>query len=151
MTTDDTAGDEHAAAQLRADRLERERYGPSLGADLTTATRNGSTRPRITERQWQSTVVDTAKLLGWSLYHTFDSRRSASGWPDLCLWHIGTGRFMVRELKTDGGKMSAAQLRTLDALTVCGIDAGVWRPVDWPRVVVELGGDRAWPTDGRAP
>jgi hypothetical protein len=96
-------------------------------------------RRRITEKQWQATVLEAAVVFGWRAYHTFDSRRSAGGWPDLALWHPNRHRFMLRELKTDKGRTSAAQEQMLLELNGCGLDVGVWRPADWNRVVHELG------------
>ena len=39
----------------------------------------------MTEREWQAQVVSAAQALGWTTYHTHDSRRSNKGWPDLVL------------------------------------------------------------------
>ena len=39
----------------------------------------------MTEKQWQALVQETAQLAGWMAYHTYDSRRSAAGFPDLVL------------------------------------------------------------------
>jgi hypothetical protein len=35
----------------------------------------------MTERTWQDQVVEAATLFGWAVYHTYDSRRSAPGFP----------------------------------------------------------------------
>ena len=81
----------------------------------------------MTEREWQAEVVAAARHLGWSVYHTADSRRSEPGWPDLALVR---DRFMVAELKTDTGKLSAAQERWIGLLTAAGVETYVWRPQD---------------------
>lgn len=65
--------------------------------------------------------------LGLRGYHTHDSRRSESGYPD---WTITGRRTIFRELKTQRGKVSRAQQEWLDALTAAGDDASVWRPMD---------------------
>ena len=39
----------------------------------------------MTEAQFQEAVVQLARLTGWLVYHTFDSRRSQAGYPDLTL------------------------------------------------------------------
>src|SRR5688572_19177552 len=38
-----------------------------------------------TERAFQAQVVKYARLMGWTAYHTHDSRRSQAGFPDLVL------------------------------------------------------------------
>lgn len=68
-------------------------------------------------------------------YHTYDSRRSASGWPDLVIARIHVqgyddGAVMFRELKREGGKVTPAQETWLEALQWGGCDTGVWRPSD---------------------
>jgi hypothetical protein len=65
-------------------------------------------------------------LPGVLWYHTHDSRRSPSGFPDLVL--AGPGGVLFRELKRQGKKPTAAQDEWLCALTDAGQDAGVWRP-----------------------
>ena len=52
------------------------------------------------------------------------------GWPDLAMVHEIDGRFAIRELKRDGGKLTEMQDRWLRAMQKAGIDAKVWRPVD---------------------
>ena len=61
-------------------------------------------------------------------YHTHDSRRSPSGYPDLVC--VGPGGVLYRELKTMRGRVTKAQDEWLCALTFAGADAQVWRPVD---------------------
>ena len=39
----------------------------------------------LREKQVQSAILDVARLLGWRVYHTFDSRKSEAGFPDLVL------------------------------------------------------------------
>jgi hypothetical protein len=61
-------------------------------------------------------------------YHTRDSRRSPSGYPD---WTIAGRRgVLFRELKREGKDPTPAQREWLYDLTVAGADAGVWRPSD---------------------
>lgn len=85
----------------------------------------------MTEAQLQAAIIGAAQRLGWLVYHTHDSRRSAPGFPDLVLVHAGRGITLFRELKRSTGKVTAEQQRWLDALTAAGQDAAVWRPVDW--------------------
>ena len=68
------------------------------------------------------------KLLGLRWYKTFDSRRSPSGFPDLVI----TGRRTIyRELKTERGRLSAAQREWIADLEAAGDDVDVWRPADF--------------------
>lgn len=85
----------------------------------------------MSEKQFQAVVVASAQRHGWIVYHTYDSRRSAPGYPDLHLVHVRAGRSVFRELKTEIGRLAPQQKTWLDALTAVGVDAGVWRPMDW--------------------
>ncbi|MDJ0322134.1 VRR-NUC domain-containing protein [Pseudarthrobacter sp. PS3-L1] len=86
-------------------------------------------------------VLQVAGLYGWELaYHTFDSRRSVAGFPDLVLVSSRRGRVLFRELKSDVGRVSVDQGVWIAGLTAGGVDAGVWRPADARsgRIVREL-------------
>jgi hypothetical protein len=66
-------------------------------------------------------------------YHTYDSRKSACGWPDLVIARVHVhgydgGAVMFRELKREDGKVKPAQETWLEALAWAGLDTGVWRP-----------------------
>ena len=87
------------------------------------------------EKDFQAAVQDAAHLLGWLTYHTYDSRHSAPGFPDLVLVRE---RVLFRELKTDKGRVTAAQQHWIDRLSAAGADAGVWRPADWEQIMGEL-------------
>lgn len=87
------------------------------------------TAPKITEAQFQQQVIDLAKLHGYRLiYHTYSSRRSAPGFPDLVLINEQRGRALFRELKTETGRVAPAQFDWITGMTLAGLDAGVWRP-----------------------
>jgi VRR-NUC domain len=89
------------------------------------------------ETSFQDRVVALAKAAGWTLYHPYDSRKSAPGWPDLVLMR---GReVLFRELKTDSGRTTAEQREWLDGLEAAGQDVEVWRPRDWDRIAQRLG------------
>ena len=89
----------------------------------------------MTERELQNNVVAMARALGWMPYHTFDSRRSEPGYPDLTLVHRDMGRVLWAELKTMKGRVSPAQMDWLSALYDVALDRGLevytWRPDDW--------------------
>ena len=82
------------------------------------------------EASLQANIVELASLLGWRAYHTFDSRRSAPGFPDLVM--VRPPRVLVFELKREGAYPTATQRDWLAALGACpGVESGVWRPRDW--------------------
>ena len=84
----------------------------------------------MTERELQQAVLELARLLRWSCYHTFDSRRSEHGWPDLVL--VRPPRLVAAELKSEQGRLTPAQLGWLDLLRqVPGVETAEWRPRDW--------------------
>ena len=89
----------------------------------------------MTEKQFQTQIVMVAKANGWIVYHTYDARRSAPGFPDLVLVR---DRVLYRELKTNTGRVSPAQQGWGDALTKAGADFKVWRPRDLKSIVKEL-------------
>lgn len=85
----------------------------------------------LTEREWQQQVLDLCAYHHLKTYHTYDSRRSTAGFPDLTI----VGRSTVfAELKSEKGKVSAAQHEWIVALNNSGVEAHVWRPSDMPTV-----------------
>lgn len=102
--------------------------------------RRGQPAP-ITERAWQGAVVRLLKQHGYAyVYHTFDSRRSPSGFPDILAVHETVGHpCYALELKTDTVHLTPAQAAWLAALAGCtGVVAEVWRPADLERIVQML-------------
>lgn len=89
----------------------------------------------IRERDWQRTVVATARQLGWMTYHTHDSRRSDPGFPDLVMVRE---RVVFAELKTLTGKVSEEQLAWLGKLEAAGVEVYLWRPSDEREVLAVL-------------
>ena len=96
------------------------------------------------EAEWQQQVIELATLSGWIVYHTHDSRHSAAGFPDLVL--ARPGELLMRELKTDIGKVRPEQQAWLDALQAAGADVDVWRPRDTAAVIERLRRRRNAPT-----
>lgn len=98
------------------------------------------------ERSLQDAVEDIATLLGWKSYHTYDSRRSVAGFPDLVLCHPGRkgipGQVIYAELKAESGNVTAEQQGWLDALRSAGQTVFVWRPSEWEDIVAVLKGLR---------
>lgn len=87
-----------------------------------------ATRP-ITEAELQNCVVSLADVLGWRTYHTYDSRRSAKGFPDLFM--VRAERAIAAELKSATGRSTAEQDAWLCALEGAGIETHLWRPAAW--------------------
>lgn len=93
----------------------------------------------VSEREFQAAVVELARWCGWRCYHTFDSRRSVAGFPDLVM--VRDDRLVVAELKSARGRVSVEQQGWLDAFgVVADGSAGrvmvcVWRPADWVSIV----------------
>jgi len=81
----------------------------------------------MSEAQLLAAVRQACRTLGLLCYHTYDSRRSDPGFPDLVI--VGE-RVIYRELKTERGRVRPEQSVWLDALTAAGQDADIWRPRD---------------------
>jgi len=93
----------------------------------------------VTERQLLDTIRDACRWARLLCYHTYDSRRSEPGYPDVTV--VGPHGVLWRELKTERGRLTTDQRLWLDRLTEAGADADVWRPDDWPtRIIAELAG-----------
>jgi hypothetical protein len=79
------------------------------------------------ERELLANVLQIAKLGRWRVYHTFDSRRSVAGFPDLVLCR--PPRVLFVELKREGGRLTAEQDAWLRALAACpGVEVALWTP-----------------------
>lgn len=90
----------------------------------------------LTEKEWQAQVKQLASQTGWKgAYHTYDSRRSQSGFPDLVLVRE---RVLFVELKRETGKLSPAQAEWIRWLIDAGAEAYVARPRDLEMVAAVL-------------
>jgi hypothetical protein len=94
----------------------------------------------LSEAQFQRQVIQLAALLGYRVYHTHDSRRSAAGFPDLVLVHPKRGTVFA-ELKTDTGKVKPEQAEWLADLQAAGQRAYLWRPADFDQITTILRGE----------
>ena len=63
----------------------------------------------MTEKELQAAVVELAGYLKWRCYHTYDSRRSNAGFPDLTM--VRYGRLIFAELKSEKGKATTVTKR----------------------------------------
>ncbi len=92
----------------------------------------------MNERDFSRTFQDLFKLLGWEGYHVIDqaafARRTMRGFPDWCLLNLEQKRFLVVELKGDGGNLTPEQAACLEDLMACGIEAYCF----WPHQIGEL-------------
>jgi hypothetical protein len=101
---------------------------------------------KITEKEWQGLIRQTARAYGWDCYHTQFSFRSDIGYPDLHLWHAvmtGYQTSIWAECKTESGKLRPKQAVTIDSMRSAGLTVYVWRPSDWEQVVRVLSFGRA--------
>lgn len=96
----------------------------------------------MTEDEWLQCVVDEAEALGYQVYHTHDSRRSQSGYPDLCMVHRAKRRLIYVELKIEGGgRLTPEQYAWLDDLRmVRGVEVYIWWPSDRAEAVRIMSG-----------
>jgi hypothetical protein len=97
----------------------------------------------VTGRRREEVYIQTsfeahASARGWLVYHTYDARRSAPGWPDA--FCVRDGRAIAVELKTTTGRATRAQTRWIEELDqVPGITAFVAHcPRDWRRITDTL-------------
>jgi hypothetical protein len=80
----------------------------------------------MTEKALQAAVVKYARQRRWLVYHTYDSRRSAPGFPDLVL--VRAFQVIFAELKTDKGKLTKDQDEWREALLEADQRWFLWRP-----------------------
>ncbi len=88
------------------------------------------------EKEFQARVVKLAKERGWKVYHTFDSRCSEAGFPDLIL--LRSTRQIVAELKVGKNKMTKEQIEWLGAFGIARAEAYLWTPSCWSDIVKTL-------------
>lgn len=101
-----------------------------------------------TEAAFQAQVIELATLCGWESMHVRRTRgrtrrgvkwltaTSVDGWPDVVLWR--PGEFLMVELKTDKGRLTAEQAAVHRSLRAAGVDVRVWRPRHWESEVQPL-------------
>lgn len=86
----------------------------------------------IKEATFQTKVLDLCRFYRLKTYHTYDSRRSTPGFPDLVI--VGPRGIVYAELKGTTGKATLAQLDWIEALNNAGGKAYLWYPGDWPEI-----------------
>lgn len=110
----------------------------------------------MNEDGWQSAVLDAAQYRGWLVYHTRNSKGSHKGFPDLVL--LRPPRIIFAELKDEKRELQPEQIEWMAALSVVAlaareqaeailteglpvlplVEAHIWRPRDWDKVVAIL-------------
>ncbi len=99
-------------------------------------TNNDAIAKAMPEKELQANVIKWAKLHGWKVYHTHDSRRSEPGFPDLLM--IRNDQALAIELKSQKGKLTEAQIDWLTAFaSIAGFQAMILRPSDWLNGTIE--------------
>jgi hypothetical protein len=93
----------------------------------------------LDEKQFTAMVVSAARMTGHLVYHPYDSRRSAAGFPDLTIVHPERG-LLFAELKTATGRLSRNQVLWITTLEDAGARVFVWRPEHWDQIVAVLNG-----------
>ena len=84
----------------------------------------------LPEKAFMSQIIDLAERTGWLVYHTYDSRRSQKGFPDLVL--VRPPEIIFAELKSQSGRLTDEQADWLNALSQIEKSPiiAVWRPDD---------------------
>ena len=90
---------------------------------------------KLSEKQFQSQIIDIAKRCGWIHYHVPDSRRCEPGFPDFV---IIKDKVLFRELKTEKGRLTPAQKMWGEKLTSAGANYAVWRPSNMKEIIKQL-------------
>ncbi len=91
---------------------------------------------QVSEGEFMQQVIQLAKIMGWKVYHTQDSRKSVEGFPDLVL--LRRKRMIVAELKSLSGRTTNQQTEWLNAFRVAEVQTYLWTPDDWPEIEREL-------------
>lgn len=80
----------------------------------------------LSEKELQSTVIEIMRWQAWRVYHTYDSRRSEPGFPDVVA--VKGPRLLFVEFKTEKGKVTIDQKDWLDQLVNAHDDVYLVRP-----------------------
>ncbi len=89
---------------------------------------------KMKEKEWQKRVEGVLKAHNWLCYHTLRSKGSTPGYPDICA--VKGKRLLFCELKTEKGRLSAAQNEWMDALArVPCAECYILRPSDFDKLL----------------
>lgn len=90
---------------------------------------------RHLESSFQIILLNLARQCGWRHYHTHDSRKSPSGFPDLVLVRE---RVIFAELKGETTPVEEEQQEWLTMLSRAGAEVYLWRRSDWDDISTTL-------------
>lgn len=96
-----------------------------------------------THKQFQQAVIETARHAGFEfVYHTFDSRHSPAGFPDLVM--LKEKVMIVAELKIPPDQLKPEQYFWLLAFSMITEHVYLWNPCDedWQEIQEVLFRDR---------
>lgn len=107
----------------------------------------------MTESEFQSQVIEIARLRGWKVAHFRPAQirpgrwatpiQGDAGFPDLVLARPSDGDLIFAELKKEKGRLSAGQVAWVRTLIATGAEAYVWFPSDLPEIINRLSRSRA--------
>ena len=127
------------------DRMAREATGIANNGEawekrMAGAGRGDTYRDMHETKEFMPAVIELAERRGWRVYHTHDSRRSAKGFPDLCM--VRNGSLIFAELKSEKGVTTPEQQAWLaDLLGVivegAAVNVYLWRPEQWHDGTIE--------------
>ena len=87
----------------------------------------------LSEKEWQGQVIELARWLNYEfIYHTFDSRHSPAGFPDLII--LRDQIMIVAELKSEDGELTAEQYFWLLGFIEITPAVYLWKPSDFDSV-----------------
>ena len=118
-----------ASKRPKKQRADSAKRNTSVRGKEAANVEGGPVYPSIPEADFLAYVTELATLCGWLVYHTYDSRRSQPGFPDLVL--CKDGRVIFAELKSQKGPIRKAQQEWLDNLQMNNsVEVYLWRPAD---------------------
>lgn len=95
-----------------------------------------------TEAELDSALRAAAEQAGWRRYHTYRSKRSPAGFPDLVL--VRPPELIFWELKSAAGKATPEQIGWIQDLADCGVEARIVRPADYEDALRRLLTRKLW-------
>lgn len=114
---------------------------------VVTPTRIPRPIETLTEREFQSAVIELARMFKWRLAHFRPGKDRRGKWstpmsgdvgfPDLVL--VGYGRVIFAELKAQDGAVRPEQREWLADLLLAGAETYLWRPSDLDEIALVLG------------
>ena len=85
----------------------------NVGASVSVAEARVAIDKSISEKEFQTQVIELARVLGYICYHTYNSENSEPGFPDLTMVRE---RVVFAELKSAKGRVTPDQQKWHDRL-----------------------------------